>query len=166
MYIDIHTLTLRGNFMKFLWAYILVFIFAAAPFFEAYAVVPLASVAGLAVLPVMILGLIGNILTVSLVILFINQIKNWRKKRKKDEGNKRNVRAQNLWNKYGLPGLAMFGPLLVGSHLTALASMSFGGHKKENTSMDVSQYHYLEYCLYSFIIFRSRLSRIGGSCRH
>lgn len=120
--------------MELFWAYTLVFILAAAPFFEAYGVVPLASISGLSVVPVMILGLFGNILTVLLVILFINQIKNWRKKRKnrkEEKETKRSRRAQNLWNKYGLPGLAMLGPLLVGSHLTALASMSFGGTKKK-----------------------------------
>lgn len=119
--------------MKLLWAYILVFILAAVPFFEAYGVIPLASIAGLSVVPVIILGLVGNILTVLLVILFMNQIKNWRKKRKNNndqEESKRSLRAQNLWRKYGLPGLAMLGPLLVGSHLTALASMSFGGTKR------------------------------------
>lgn len=120
--------------MKLFWAYILVFILAAAPFFEAYGIIPLASIAGLSIVPVMVLGLVGNILTVLLVILFMNQIKNWRKKRKnnkEEKETKRSLRAQNLWNKYGLPGLAMLGPLLVGSHLTALASMSFGGTRKK-----------------------------------
>jgi len=120
--------------MNVLWGYILVFILAAAPFFEGYAVIPIASIAGLSVVPVMVLGLAGNILTVLLLIMFINQIKNWRKKRKQDKeqkDNKRFARAENLWKKYGLPGLAMIGPLLVGSHLTALASMTFGGTKQK-----------------------------------
>lgn len=120
--------------MKILWGYVLVFILSAAPFFEAYGVIPIAMIAGLSVVPVIVLGLVGNILTVLLVILFTNQIKNWRKTHKKEKEqkkSKRSVRAQNLWKKYGLPGLAMLGPLLVGSHLTALASMSFGGTKKK-----------------------------------
>ncbi|MFD1851626.1 small multi-drug export protein [Oceanobacillus bengalensis] len=119
--------------MKLIWGYILVFILAALPFFEGYAVIPIAIVAGLGVVPVMVLGLVGNILTVLLVILFINQIKNWRKKRKKEKEqkeSKRSARAENLWKKYGLPGLAMLGPLFVGSHLTAIAGMTFGGTKQ------------------------------------
>jgi Ca2+/H+ antiporter, TMEM165/GDT1 family len=119
--------------MKAFWGYVLVFLLAAAPFFEGYGVIPIASIAGLSVFPVMILGLAGNILTVFLLILFINQIQNWRKKRKEGKElkeSKRSARAQTLWKKYGLPGLAMLGPLLVGSHLTALASMTFGGTKK------------------------------------
>ncbi|MFC5465023.1 small multi-drug export protein [Lederbergia graminis] len=119
--------------MKAIYGYVLVFILAAVPLFEAYGVIPIASLAGLSVIPVMIIGLLGNILTVFLVILFIDHIKNWRKKRKKGEEtkeSKRSARAEKLWKKYGLPGLAMLGPLLVGSHLTAIASMSFGGNKK------------------------------------
>ncbi|WP_226036685.1 small multi-drug export protein [Aquibacillus saliphilus] len=120
--------------MKSFWGYVLVFIFSALPFFEGYGVIPIAFVAGLWVVPVMLLGLIGNILTVLLVIVFINQINNWRKKRKKEQEqkeSKRSARAENIWKKYGLPGLAMLGPLVVGSHLTAIASMTFGGTKKK-----------------------------------
>ncbi|MGM0845713.1 MAG: small multi-drug export protein [Bacillota bacterium] len=117
-----------------LWGYILVFLLAAAPFFEAYGVIPLAMIAGLSPVPVIILGLAGNILTVLLVIVFINKIKEWRRKRKNGKENsesKRGLRAQKLWKKYGLPGLAIIGPLLVGSHLTALMSLTFGGSRKK-----------------------------------
>ncbi|WP_156288926.1 small multi-drug export protein [Oceanobacillus salinisoli] len=115
-------------------AYVSVFVLAAIPLFEAYGVIPVATIAGLSVLPVMVLGVVGNIATVLLVIVFINQIKNWRKKRKgnnDEKTSKRSVRAQKLWGKYGLPGLAMLGPLVVGSHLTALMSITFGGTKRK-----------------------------------
>ncbi|MCT2537849.1 small multi-drug export protein [Aquibacillus koreensis] len=120
--------------MKLFWGYVLVFILSAVPFFEGYGVIPIAIVAGLGVVPVVLLGLIGNILTVILVIIFIDQINNWRKKRKKEKEqkeSKRSTRAEKIWKKYGLPGLAMLGPLVVGSHLTAIASMTFGGTKKK-----------------------------------
>ena len=117
-----------------IWAYVLVFSLAAAPFFEAYAVIPLAILAGLPTVPVMIVGLAGNILTILLLLLFIQKIKEWTtKKRKNDEQkapSKRSLRAQKLWEKYGLPGLAFIGPLFVGSHLTAFMSVTLGGTKK------------------------------------
>lgn len=123
------------GFIELLWAYILVFIFSAVPFFEAYAVIPVAIIAGLATFPVLVLGLGGNIITVLLVIVFINKIKQWQANRKKNKEekspSKRSLRAQKLWKKYGLPGLAMIGPLFVGSHLTAFMSISLGGTKKE-----------------------------------
>lgn len=116
-----------------LWGYILVFLLAAAPFFEAYGVIPLAMIAGLSPMPVIILGLTGNIATVLLVIIFINKIKEWRQKKKEGKEkaeSKRGLRARKLWKKYGLPGLAIIGPLLVGSHLTAVMCLTFGGSKK------------------------------------
>lgn len=116
-----------------IWLYILVFIFAAVPFFEAYGVIPIGILAGLSPLPVIILGLVGNILTVLLVIVFIQKIKEWRNRKKAGEEKgpgKRAQRAQRLWKKYGLPGLAFIGPLIVGSHLTAFMSLSLGGTKR------------------------------------
>ncbi|SDY20505.1 Putative small multi-drug export protein [Evansella caseinilytica] len=124
------------NFFEFLWIYILVFLLAAAPFFEAYAVVPISVVAGLSVIPAVLLGLLGNILTVLVVILFVNKIKQWRSKRKQEDGEhenqgKRSARARKIWEKFGLPGLALIGPLFVGSHLTAFMSVTLGGTKRK-----------------------------------
>jgi len=119
--------------LKVIWGYVLVFILAALPFFEGFVVIPIATLAGLEVVPVFLLGFFGNILTVFLLIKFVDQFQNWRRKRKNSDEmkeTKRTKRAFKLWKRYGLPGLALFGPLLVGSHLTALASMSFGGAKK------------------------------------
>ncbi|RXT07160.1 small multi-drug export protein [Ammoniphilus sp. CFH 90114] len=126
-----------------LWGYGLVFLFSAIPFFEAYAVIPLAILAGLSTLPVIILGLAGNILTVLLVILFLDKIKQWRKKRKGDDEDttsptKRSIRAKKLWIKYGLPGLAFIGPLLVGSHLTTFMSVTLGGTKQSTANWMVA----------------------------
>ncbi|NBI30168.1 small multi-drug export protein [Chengkuizengella marina] len=119
------------NFFELLWAYLLVFIFSAIPLFEAYAVIPIAIVAGLSPIPVVIIGLSGNILTVFLLILFIEKIKEWRNKKNKKQKvtNKRSLRAEKLWKRYGLIGLTLIGPLLVGSHLTSFMSLVFGGTK-------------------------------------
>ncbi|MDX5474531.1 MAG: small multi-drug export protein [Bacillaceae bacterium] len=123
--------------LEWIWPYILVFVLAAVPFFEGYGVIALAIFAGLPVIPVVIIGIIGNVLTVLLLIIFINKFKEWRKKRKGDEEvkepSKRTLRAQKLWKKYGLPGLAFIGPLIVGSHLAAFMSLTFGGTKKSTS---------------------------------
>ncbi|MDT8860545.1 small multi-drug export protein [Alkalihalobacillus sp. MEB130] len=123
------------SFSELLWAYLLVLLLAAVPFLEGYAVAPLAIIAGLATVPVFVLGVIGNVVTVALVIVFVNKIKEWRTKKKKETEekaeSKRSIRAQKIWTKYGLPGLAMIGPLFVGSHVTAFMSVSLGGTKKK-----------------------------------
>ncbi|WP_332693041.1 small multi-drug export protein [Halalkalibacter lacteus] len=125
------------GFFEVLWAYVLVFLLASVPFFEAVAIVPIAILAGLSAIPVTILGFVGNFLTVILVIIFVEKIKQWRRNRKgkQEEGateseSKRTQRAQKIWNKYGMPGLTIIGPLIVGSHLTALMALSLGGTKR------------------------------------
>lgn len=119
--------------MEWLWAYALVFLLSAIPFFEAIIIIPVAIIAGLSTIPTLFIGLVGNMLTVLLVIYFIEQIKAWRNRKKDPQAqgdNKRYRRAQSIWNKYGLPGLAFIGPLFVGSHLTAFVGLLLGGTKK------------------------------------
>ncbi|WP_096440055.1 small multi-drug export protein [Alteribacter populi] len=118
-------------------AYVVVFLLAATPFFEMIAVIPLGVAAGLNVVPVTILALLGNVVTVLLVILLINQIQAWLTRRREAKGKepslKRQNRAKRVWKRFGLPGLAVIGPLFIGSHLAALMGMSFGGTKKQMT---------------------------------
>jgi len=46
---------------------------------------------------------------------------------KNDFDSKRMKRAKNLWDKYGLPGLAIIGTGLLSSHFTALMACLLGG---------------------------------------
>ncbi|SHN30486.1 small multi-drug export protein [Gracilibacillus kekensis] len=120
------------EFMDLIWAYLLVFLLAATPFVEAIYLTPIAVVGGLSPLPVLLLAIAGNLATVYLVIIFIEMIKQWRQK-KKDESGKRAERAEKLWKKYGLIGLTLIGPFLIGSHLSAFLSLVFGGTKRNVT---------------------------------
>lgn len=127
--------------------YLLVFVLAATPLVELIAVVPLAIIGGLSPVPVAILGFLGNSLTVMLVIFFVDRIRGWvgARKRKRiglrehveeeyqnnekvirEQDSKKEKRARILFEKYGLPGLTIFGPTLIGSHITAFMGMSFG----------------------------------------
>lgn len=117
-------------------AYLIVFILGAIPYIE-ITVIPIAVAAGLPALPVSILAFFGNMATIVLLIVLIDHVKRWLERRKEKKGGqfseKRQQRAQNLWKKYGLPGLALLSPLLIGSHLGALLAMSFGGTRKQIT---------------------------------
>jgi Ca2+/H+ antiporter, TMEM165/GDT1 family len=131
------------DILELVWAYGLVFVLAAIPFFEGYGVIALAIIAGLPAIPVILIALFGNILTVLLLILFVNKIKEWRRKRKGDgteiePSSKRAIRAQSIWRKYGLIGLVFIGPLFVGSHLTAFMCITFGGTKKSTSIWMIS----------------------------
>jgi hypothetical protein len=116
--------------MSYVIAYAIVFLLAATPFFEVVAVIPIGALAGLNTWAVVAVGLLGNILTVLLVIALMDRIKAWLKKRQNGKEDKRGARAERIWKKYGLPGLALLGPILVGSHLAAFLSMTFGGKKQ------------------------------------
>nr|WP_275695667.1 small multi-drug export protein [Fredinandcohnia sp. SECRCQ15] len=115
------------------------------------AVIPLAIIGGLSPVPVAILGFLGNLVTVLLLVLFVDKIKGWMRARKLKgtpvkavEGieplengenatvqeSKKQKRAKSIFDKYGLPGLTILGPLLVGSHISAFMGMSFGSSRK------------------------------------
>ncbi|RYD02117.1 hypothetical protein N752_27080 [Desulforamulus aquiferis] len=102
------------NFFELLWAYMLVFLLAAVPFFEAYVVIPLAIITGLSVVPTFIIGLAGNAFTVFLLIIFIHKIKVWRQNRRaseQKEPSKRSQRHKNYGRNTGclvLPSLARY----------------------------------------------------------
>lgn len=119
-----------------LWLYALVFLLAAVPLVESAVLTPIAIVAGLSWLPVILLAIAGNLLTVYLVIVFIEQIRSWRARKKGEKGEqtgKKTARAQRIWQRYGLPGMALIGPLIIGSHLTAFLSLIFGASKQSVT---------------------------------
>ena len=132
-------------------SYLLVFLLAAIPLFELITVVPLAIIGGLSPIPVALLAFLGNALTVILLIVFVDKVKAWMKSRKskkvvaveaegvdtveadatdEEQDSKKAKRAKALFDKYGLPGLTIFGPLLVGSHISAFMGMSFGSSRK------------------------------------
>jgi len=119
-----------------MWEYFLVFLGAAIPWLEIALVIPLGIVAGLSPIWVMVLAFVGNMLTVIILIVGFNKIKIWWMKRQEAKGkagSKRSNRAKKIWSKYGLPGLALLGPILIGTHIAAFIGMTLGADKKWTT---------------------------------
>ncbi|KOF11731.1 DNA-binding protein [Planococcus glaciei] len=119
-----------------IYEYFLVFLGAAVPWFEIALVIPLGIVWGLSPLWVMVLAFVGNMLTVLALIIGFDRFKVWYLKRQEAKGktqNKKSERAKKIWNKYGLPGLAMLGPILIGTHIAAFIGMTLGATKKNTT---------------------------------
>jgi len=140
----------KGEWDMFV-SYLLVFLLAAIPLFELITVVPLAIIGGLSPIPVALLAFLGNALTVILLIVFVDKVKAVMRSRKakkmavaqpdgaevvevaaadEEQDSKKAKRAKVIFDKYGLPGLTIFGPLLVGSHISAFMGMSFGSSRK------------------------------------
>ena len=101
--------------------YILVFLGAAVPWLEIALVIPVGIIRGLSPVWVMVLAFTGNLLTVLLVIMAFQRVKEWMD------------RGKHIWNKYGMPGLAMLGPILVGTHIAAFIGLLFGATKLNTT---------------------------------
>lgn len=118
--------------MGSLWEYIVVFILAGVPWIEIAAVIPIAIIRGLQPVLVVILGFAGNLLTTILVIYLFEPIKNYlfKKRGEPKESGKREARAKRIWNKYGLPGLALLGPVLIGIHIAVFIGLSLGAGKR------------------------------------
>lgn len=112
-----------------IWTYLIIFLLAAIPFFEVALIVPVAIIGGVPTIPTIIIAFLGNFLTLALLIVFIDNVRNWRKKKAEnnEKSEKKNKRAKAIWDKYGLPGFAFIGPFFLGSHLTALLAVTFGG---------------------------------------
>ncbi|TVT29421.1 small multi-drug export protein [Salinicoccus cyprini] len=114
-------------------AYIIVFLLSAIPLFEAFVVVPVGIIGGMNFIMTLIIGILGNLVTLFLLIILVDRIKQWyleRQKRKGNENSRKSQRAEQIWKKYGLPGLAFIGPFFVGSHFTALMALILGGSQK------------------------------------
>ncbi|SFD79739.1 Putative small multi-drug export protein [Paenibacillus catalpae] len=82
-----------------------------------------------------ILAFTGNWLTVLLMIFLFHRWQEWRnKKRMYDERqlqeSKKSRRAHKVFVKYGLPGLAVIGPLLVGTEVAVVFAMIFNAPRK------------------------------------
>lgn len=112
--------------------YSLVFLGAAIPWIEIMIVIPLGIIRGLSPVWVVALSFAGNMATVLLVILGFQQIKDWMERRNKKKGkgeSKRRQKGERIMNTYGLPVLALAGPILIGTHIAAFIGLVFGANK-------------------------------------
>ena len=116
-----------------IYEYALVFLGAAIPWLEIALVIPLGIIRGLSPFWVMLLAFVGNMATVLPVIIGFEKVRQWNLRLNEKKGkspSKRSERAKKIWNRYGLPGLALLGPILIGTHIAAFIGMSLGAEKK------------------------------------
>lgn len=111
-------------------AYFVIFILAATPFLEVVGIIPIGIAAGLPAWSVTIIAFSGNMLTIWLLIGLMDRFQKWFQRRREQ---KRQARAQRVWQKYGLAGLSLLSPILIGSHLGTFLAMSFGASKRQIT---------------------------------
>jgi hypothetical protein len=113
--------------------YALVFLFAAIPVVEILVVVPIAIGLGLNPVVTGVVAFAGNVGSVYALILFWRRLTDWwAAHRGTDEGDSsdRYARARRLWDRYGLPGVALGGPVLAGVHVAALVALLAGSRSR------------------------------------
>ena len=116
--------------------YLLVFLGAAIPGLEIIVAIPVGIVSGLTPVSVIIAGFIGNLLTVLAVIFGFQKVKSWWESIRKKDGkkeSKRTERGTRIWDNYGMPGLALLGPILIGTHVAVFIGLLFGAKKSTAT---------------------------------
>ncbi|WP_042160927.1 small multi-drug export protein [Paenibacillus gorillae] len=116
-----------------IWQYIVLFLLAAAPWLDVFVVVPIGIIAKMNPVAVAITGFAGNFLMTLLIGIFFKQFSNWRERRRLKKGitalSKKETRARQIWDRYGLPGLALLAPLIFGTDIATLLALSFGSSR-------------------------------------
>lgn len=111
------------------WSYLLVFLAAAVPVLEVLVVIPAGILAGMAPAPTAVLAFAGNLSTVVLVALAGDRLLHWwrsRRPSKDGEPSRRSLRARELAQRWGVPGLALLAPLTTGTHIATVAALATG----------------------------------------
>lgn len=107
-----------------------VFIGGALPWLEAVVVIPIAIVAGLDPLPVLVAAVIGNLATVWVAVVAGERIQAWWRRRRRrtraQDPPARSARADRIVRRWGLPGLAVVGPIGLGTQLSAVVAIAVG----------------------------------------
>ena len=119
------------------WQYIVVFVLAAIPWIEILVVVLAGIIVGLNPFLVGLAAAAGNIIHIYLIIVLYRKFEvwlgddsgcSWLKLDGRFEGQRE--RALKYWNRYGLFGLAVVSPALVGVHLATVATLAIGSDKR------------------------------------
>lgn len=116
-----------------------VFLGGAIPWLEAVIVVPLGILAGGPPVLVALAGVSGNLLTVAAAAWFGERVRNWLTRRKADQreargepregseaGKKRQQRIERIMSRWGMPGLAVLGPLGLGTQVSVVVAVAAG----------------------------------------
>ncbi len=116
-------------------AWVVVFLAAATPWLEVLFVVPAAIIAGLPAPTVVVVAAAGNVATLVPLVLGLERLRAWWRRRRggpedAGQGSPRGARARRVFDRYGLPGLAVLGPLVTGVHVAALGAVAAGAPRR------------------------------------
>jgi Ca2+/H+ antiporter, TMEM165/GDT1 family len=118
------------------WGYVGVFLAAATPWLEILLVIPAGVAVGLDAVPVGVVAFLGNALPVTGIVLAHDAAQRWRIRRRQRRGGQaravpspRTERARRIMRRYGLPVLALAGPLVTGIHVATAIALALGARR-------------------------------------
>ncbi len=108
-----------------------VFIAGATPWLEAVVVIPVGIAFGLSPVWTMVWALVGNASTIVLFALLSDNIMSGVARRREKKGlsrepDARMERAKKIFTRYGVFGMAVVGPLIIGTQIAAAIAVSLG----------------------------------------
>ena len=108
-----------------------VFIAGATPWLEAVVVIPIGVAFGLSPLWTMVCALAGNASTIVLFAMLSEKIMASAARRRERKGlsrepDARMERAKRIFIRYGVLGMAVVGPLIIGTQIAAAIAVSLG----------------------------------------
>ena len=108
-----------------------VFIARAIPWLEAITVIPVGVLFGLNPTLTFLYAISGNVLTVVLFAYLSSQILQWIARRRERKHvtrtrDPRGERARKIFDRYGIFGMAILGPLVIGTQFAAAVAVPFG----------------------------------------
>lgn len=114
----------RVEEVNVIYQFIAIFIIGFVPFLEAFVAVPIGILLELPFTLVVLVGATANWLSVMAVIVFSTIIKSWFSEKEKNKSdhfiNRRFQKAKLYFNKYGVPGISLLGPVIGTNHIGAL----------------------------------------------
>ena len=118
-----------------------IFIAGAIPWLEAIGVVPGGILIGLDPTAVVLSAVAGNVITIFAFAYAGDKIRDWLKKRRAAKGKEgessKFAKAQVSFDKYGIYGMGLLGPILIGTQFAAAISVA-AGVKPLKTSIIIS----------------------------
>ncbi|MDG0810438.1 small multi-drug export protein [Cohnella rhizosphaerae] len=132
-----------------LFQYAGILLIAGIPFAEAIVATMAGTILELPLIGVFLLGIVGNLLSVMIIIAPFHALFRWLRNRPNKKSGfvrRRSKRAREIFDTYGVPGLALISPLIASGHIAAFTSLAAGTGKRK-----VILWHTLSIVVYSAV---------------
>jgi hypothetical protein len=113
--------------------YALIFVMAAIPWLEIVVVIPIGVALGINPFGVALFAFLGNALPIYGIIAFYARLKavfGWDQPNPNSKTSRRKDWGKRIWNRFGLPGLALASPVIIGVHLATVIALALQSKKR------------------------------------